>query len=271
MNLRKLIPFSLASLAIGCGDPIVDGSYRGDPILLVEGQMQSTTTLPEELRNERFLVSIFWLQSLQSAEPTVIEQPGVTTELRFPTSVQLRVFRAPQEQHYLADASDVALGVILVYVDSDRDGRYHPSGREPIVGGSLQKGLAFARIPTAGQSSPTGETLPAGFSLTDAASDCNTPGALPIGGLPAIFPSGAPQPPNLPDPENVTGLPGLDNEAATKDDRVVAPVPPEFGCLVSPECPKDFRCDRNLLICVPVEPFMLTIDPDGFANPSLCR
>src|SRR5262245_48048293 len=117
---RAMVVLGLALSA--CGDPLVSGDYRGEPIFKLEGQIATIAVLPSELRDADFSISLFWspLRDPTAPDPVLIEQRSVTTTVRFPSTFELRVFQPPAEEHFASSDSAWVAGLLLVYVDSDR-------------------------------------------------------------------------------------------------------------------------------------------------------
>jgi xanthosine utilization system XapX-like protein len=168
--MRSPRPPLIALVALtGCGDALVGGSYRGEPLFKVEGQIASIGVLPEALREADFAISVFWspFEAPMSRMPRFVEQSSVTTSVRFPSSFELRVFEPPGEAHF-ASADDAWVpGLLLVYADLDGDRSFRPEAGDVLVGGGLAQGLLYARLDVPAAESPTREALSAGFSVVD--------------------------------------------------------------------------------------------------------
>ena len=56
--MRALV-VSIALLPLACGDALVSGEYRGEPIFKLEGQITTISVLPETLRDAELSISLF--------------------------------------------------------------------------------------------------------------------------------------------------------------------------------------------------------------------
>ncbi len=150
---------------LGCGDALVNASYRGEPIFVVQGRIESFTA-PAGIRFEDYtvLASLFWVTDLDS-QGALVEQPSVSAQVAFPATIELRVFEAPRPEHFLvlAEGVKVAFGALLVYVDVDRNGRYSEGDR--LIGGSGRTGLLYAEQEIPLGTGPINVFVPAGFSV----------------------------------------------------------------------------------------------------------
>lgn len=163
--MRALLFLSIL-LGASCGEPLVGAEYRGSPIFKLSGQVLARRALPDELLEETFIVSIFWARGGLVIRPDLSEQRSVTTQVSFPATFELRVFEPPTDDLFGSADESWIVGLALVYVDTDRDGRFS-SGTDTLIGGSTNRGLLFARAQTDAENSPTGAALEAGFSLLD--------------------------------------------------------------------------------------------------------
>jgi hypothetical protein len=171
---------ALLVLAASCGDPIVDTSYRGEPIWYVEGTISAPDQLDGLDLGDEVRASLFWIPNLsQQEEPVMIEQTSVTAEIRFPATFEVRVFEPPAFQHFVESDYRYAAALLLIYVDEDRDGFY--GGFDYVVGGTFNKVLVFAREMVPATDGPTNEDIPIGFSLIQPPLKCPSYFAGPPG------------------------------------------------------------------------------------------
>src|SRR5688572_20396278 len=97
--MRRLV---IASLIASCGDPIVDTSYRGEPIWSVEGTINAPEQLDGLELGDEVRASLFWIPNLsQQEQPVMVEQTSLTAEVRFPATFEVRVFEPPALNHFV--------------------------------------------------------------------------------------------------------------------------------------------------------------------------
>lgn len=148
-----------------CGDPLVDDQYRGEPIFVVQGRIESFTA-PAGIRFEDYqtLAALFWVTDLNSSG-AFVEQSSVSTRVSFPATFELQVFEAPRPEHFLtlADGTRLAFGALLVYIDVDGNGHYSDGDR--LIGGSGRTGLLYAESEVPISNGLISVFVPAGFSV----------------------------------------------------------------------------------------------------------
>lgn len=151
-----------------CGDPLVTGTYRGEPLVELEGRLliRSAASTPETLN-----VALFWMspssfvkQGEGSLQPLdLAEQPVLSRGLTL-TRYQLKLYRPPPQEAIQRHegGARLGLGLLLLYDDADRDGRWGES-RELLVGGAGQYVLLYA--PDGLEEGVVGEPLEPGYHL----------------------------------------------------------------------------------------------------------
>ncbi len=214
----------LAAALSACGDPLADTSYRGEPLFKLDGQISTVETLSSELREANFAVSMFWSPNDPIETTTLIEQPSVTTTVRFPSTFTLRVFEPPAAEHFSSSDAQTAFGLVLVYVDADNDQHFDASAGDKLVGGSTDRGLVYALSDVAAEDSPSGEALVAGFNVVD----------LPL------------------QEQSCAMMMWMMGMRGGGDG-------PEFGCGGERGCPPGTTCDPSEMICASSEVFELVI------------
>lgn len=230
--VRRLAALLLLSAGLfGCGDPLVDSKYRGEPILRLVGRIAALRGdgVPPDAEA---LVSMFWNRDLSSRPPTLVEQQSVSTNVQFPNEFEVLVFDPPTEDHALTMDSRLAVGFLLVYADLDGDRAFGAADR--IVGGNANKALIWALEDVTAEEAPFAEAIPSGFSLVDFTNMAC-------------------------DPRRHDG-PG--------PERVGPPVP---RCSSDASCPPEFTCDTAFSVCVPRDDFELVIGPDFDLARTSCR
>jgi hypothetical protein len=232
--LRHILP-AIVLFGVSCGDPLAGADYRGEAIFKLEGQISTVQTLPDELRNAEFAVSMFWSPDEPAGTTRLIEQPSVTTTVHFPSTFILRVFEAPAEEHFPSADALAAFGLVLIYVDANGDRHYDRTAGDSLVGGSLLRGLLYAREDLEAAESPSGEALAAGFNVVD----------LPL------------------DPESC-----MMSMPPPRGDGFDGPI---FGCAEGGRCPPGAVCDPEDRICVASGVFELVILNQFLLERAFCR
>jgi len=149
--LSSIVLAVLGASGLGaCGDPIVPGSYRGEPLHVITGWVQLTVppeTLlgsaedPDELR-----VAVLWSQTKGSSFELegAVEQDVVTTGT-FPARFTITLYEPPAPDVLRAvpdqatgGTGTMAIAAVVAYVDADRD-EVWDRGAEPLVGGADER------------------------------------------------------------------------------------------------------------------------------------
>jgi hypothetical protein len=163
----RLIPVFLAA----CGDPLLDDTYRGEPIYVFEGSIVAPDQLDGLELGVDVKAAFFWSPNLSPfEEPDLVEQTSVTAEVRFPATFEVRVFEPPAEEHFVAFDKRYALASLLIYADVDADGRFGLLDR--IVGGTFEKAILFAREEVPADQSPTANDVHVGFTIVQTPLEC---------------------------------------------------------------------------------------------------
>lgn len=152
----------------GCGDGLVNGEYRGEPLFRFQGVIFSIMDqLPEE---SSIRVAIAWIPRAKglSFDDGVIEQNSVSMTIRFPSLLEVNIFHPPQPEAF-GDKKEYAWGYIIVYEDWNDNQRFEP---EELLGGSPWRGILYAPQDVPQDRSPTGGILPKGFSLLHLPFEC---------------------------------------------------------------------------------------------------
>jgi hypothetical protein len=137
MTLHRWLCTACALYLLGCGQPLVDQTYRGAPLFEFEGQLDVQGRFEPGVHNIR--LSIFWLpDGPATVRQDWIEQASASVVVDFPSSFTVKVFEPPKPEHYFQRQ---ALGRLVMYDDLDQNGRY--SRDEPVVGGAPNQGLVY--------------------------------------------------------------------------------------------------------------------------------
>ncbi len=291
----------LAGILPGCGDPLVDRLFQGDPLISVRGNVSGASdVLPLEKPLVR--ISAWWSPvGLQVSDYSqLVEQPSITTQSTVPFSFTLNVFDTPTLFTQLPDGTRYAVGSLLGYYDQNENGHRDPG--EPLLG-NTRRVLLYAPQPLAISQSPLGRALKPGYYLTSNSFAC-PPSA---GGPPPMPP---PQPPGADCSQNLSQActqnadcaPGIcvrDFVSPWPQGGCVLPDPLPAGCssrgaarVTSPsmsdprrdmtywvkactsneDCGRSFpyQCDASLAACLPTQIVTVSLS-DSLPVPRWCR
>ncbi len=156
----------LALLFAGCSDALVGTDYHGEPLLELEGKVEQLeapgfTGKWGESGNQKWempggpapeegdlKLAMFWSKGGTDGEEdslfAAVEQHAVTTST-FPARYQLTLYQPPPASllHTDEDGSGrYAIGLLIVYVDLDHDGRWNAEV-DKLVGGAPGRALAY--------------------------------------------------------------------------------------------------------------------------------
>ena len=144
---------SVSSL-LGCGDPLVDGRYRGEPLMVVEGDVLFLDEPPDELPAAELRVAVFWSAAGALQDDTIeavdsIQEQVVTTG-SFPARYQMYIYTPPPESLLEevpgAEGQQAVIGMVLLYLDVDGNQRWsgaeaferQPSQRHDVYGQPIE-------------------------------------------------------------------------------------------------------------------------------------
>jgi hypothetical protein len=128
----------------GCGDPLVDGTWRGEPLMVIEGSiMLANPEEPNGWPEGDLRVALFWANSFGDMQ---LEQ-DVGVEAQLPSRYRMEIYSPPPEEAFFyapwEDLGQVAIGNPLLYVDQNGDGMWQEES-ELLVGGAPDIALVFA-------------------------------------------------------------------------------------------------------------------------------
>ena len=157
---------ALVMLLVAC-DPLVEDGYFGEPIFKVRGE---TTFLPVPVPGEEVThrASAFWNVGA-SGSNDLIEQTSVTTEVFLPDVFDVIFFRPPEPQHFRSTTE--AVGILLVYADVDRDGRWN-ADVDALLAATTRQGFSYSTA--------------TGFSVVDLPAECPVASGGPDDPVPVI-------------------------------------------------------------------------------------
>ncbi len=168
--MKRLIVI-LMFLAASCGSPLVDGTYRGEPLFHFEGIIFSVLEdIPEEGKTK---VALGWSRT----EPDHFDldllsiQDSLSTHVRFPSVFEINVFYPPEPSFLDSLDTPWALAYLLVFEDHNGNGDLDD---DEFIGGAPEQALLYAPNHLAPNASPTGQLLPAGFHLVPMPMPCES-------------------------------------------------------------------------------------------------
>jgi len=157
-HLLMLIACSAMLAGSSCGDPLVDGTYRGQPLFVLGGTIQLASDAPT-YDPDHVRVAVLWI----GAEQLELFGEGVS-ESEFPARYQFSIYEEPVAGAY-QDTPDAdgrfAVARVILFEDDDLDGTVDPGER--LLGGSDEELLAY--FPDAGTSDFLGGQHPAGYRV----------------------------------------------------------------------------------------------------------
>ncbi len=164
--LGKLSLLGLLALLASCGDSQRNAQFRGAPIWRISGTLASGGSSADGAPSLRMAL-FFSAGGLDVLDPEQwVEHLASAVKVQVPSNYELNIFEAPSSEHMLrlpdGTLAGYAIGRLLVYVDSDLNGR-HSLG-EAFVGIAPPVGIYYAPQPLSKERAPTNGSLPAGFS-----------------------------------------------------------------------------------------------------------
>ena len=154
---RLLIPCLSLLLVAACGDPLLDGNYRGEPLFTVTG----TITVGENasaFASETTRVAVLWIGSQQQE----LFGQGLS-QSSFPARYELTIYSEPANgarQKIPNSEFLYALARVVLYQDLNGNEQLDPG--EPLTGGAEEQLIAF--FPEAGTADGVGGGFRQGFA-----------------------------------------------------------------------------------------------------------
>jgi hypothetical protein len=168
--MRRII-FVLMTFFLSCGDPRVDDSYRGTPLLKYQGQVAFSEIFPDADYDIR--LSVFWSSAgLESKIEDWREQLSASVSIDFPSTFDIELYQPPLQKHFMSEFPYIAIGRLLLYDDRDHDGRL--SKEDVFVGGADTKAIVYSKHHVAPSKSPIGLALKPGFYLINIPLSCDS-------------------------------------------------------------------------------------------------
>lgn len=157
---------------VACGDPLVDGAYRGEPMYSFRGRINDYRD-QSQLGLDRYRAAIFW--SLNGTTSTATEdlvEQTIAVGNVFPPDVQIELFNPPQGHGLERVRTPYYLGLIYLYEDVDENSRMDDS---ELRGAATTSALFYAKHDIAASQSPTLTEIPEGYSLVQLPLPCDEP------------------------------------------------------------------------------------------------
>ena len=156
--MHKLL-WLLCGLCFGCGDPLVNDQYLGEPLFELSGMIAADGSV---LAAGRMQVALFWAREGENNDL----QQSVVPRASFPTTYSLSVYTPPVAEAIRpvpAGQGDWAVARVLVYSDVDGDNAWSPFGDELVLGGNNDFLLAY--VPVSAQGGRLTAPLAAGYQV----------------------------------------------------------------------------------------------------------
>lgn len=158
----------LAAALWSCGQPLVTGDYRGEPLLELQGRIVTEAGASTDASGE-LRVAIFWLRSVESAQEEGLsgqatEQP-VVLQSHFPARYAITLYAPPagvELQTVPGGSGEIAFALLLLYVDQDGDGAF-ARGVDRLAGGTERYLVAWT--PDGARGELLGGRLDSGYHL----------------------------------------------------------------------------------------------------------
>jgi hypothetical protein len=138
---------ALALTGAGCGDPMVNGDYQGEPLLVLHGTVLANYA-PEELRwpAGELRLTIDWARWSGDGGRTGYDARDLETVTAFPAEYWLKFYQPPPDAARFTPVWSggvaIAVGTPLLYIDRDADRQWDYED-DPIVGGSEDQVVVF--------------------------------------------------------------------------------------------------------------------------------
>lgn len=135
---RWLAGVWLASV-IGCGDPLVDGRYEGEPLFTLSGQVEALlapkTTAPTR-------IGVLWVNFARNGDIALFQEAQAESGAP-PFGFRLQLFAPPTQEslNVFGENAVVGMGFISAFEDVNNDGLYDED-----EGRNFQRGAAVNHV-----------------------------------------------------------------------------------------------------------------------------
>ncbi len=146
-----LLPAAAAFAVLGlsaCGDPLVDGDYRGEPLYTLSGTVIADLA-PEDYGwpEGELRISIDWAEWEGEEEHGAYDVEQLETITSFPAQFDIHIYHPPPEEAFFESpwipGTQIAIGTPLLYIDEFANGSWAFEDEE-VVGGSFDTVLVYA-------------------------------------------------------------------------------------------------------------------------------
>ncbi len=166
--LRRGCAFFVVTVA-GCDTALVDGSYRGEPLLTVTGDVRlvdKTPDAPVSFPPGTLRFAVLWLGP-KGAPPESLLMASVEQTVSlvavFPAQYEVAIHTPPPDVALVHDAAGVyALAVMAAYVDTNENGVFDRDTDKLVGGATGQRAIAYA--PDGLSAAWLAQPLPPGYS-----------------------------------------------------------------------------------------------------------
>ena len=158
-----------SGLLAGCDAALVDGTYRGEPLLTLSGDVrlvEKPTDAPTPFPSGTLRLAVLWQGSAgASADALVVSgvEQSVSLVAVFPARYEVAIHTPPPDAALVHDAAGAyALAVMAAYVDANENGTFDRDIDKLVGGATGQRAIAYA---PSGLDAPwLAQPLPAGYS-----------------------------------------------------------------------------------------------------------
>lgn len=140
---------AVSLLGTACGDPLVDGRYRGEPLFTMSGTVIADESFAEEMVDfdtSDLHISIEWSEWEGENERGGYDLEEVETLTSFPAQFEMRIYQPPPlEALFETDwlpGHEIAVGRPLLYLDDDGDRRWD-TDEDEVLGGAIDTVLVY--------------------------------------------------------------------------------------------------------------------------------
>lgn len=154
MSLRHLAWALMAGLC-GCDGSLVDGSYHGEPLLVVAGEVKlvEKTSSGVDATNAfpagKLRMALMWLGPKGTPADTLFvpaAEQSVTAVAEFPARYRLAVYVPPPAAAVLRESAigPYALAVLAAYVDTNGNGSFERDTDKLVGGATAQRVVVYS-------------------------------------------------------------------------------------------------------------------------------
>jgi hypothetical protein len=165
MNRLSKVMALLAIVVVGCGDPVMEKDFRGDPLFSFEGSV--VTYIDDRHSDHTLRVSPFWNPDgvKKVLKENLREQSSASVTVSFPAKFEINIFRPPKPEDLVKGEPKYGMALMVVYKDFNDDGHYSAHDSDEFFGSARDHVLFYAPQTIDPAISPIGIALPQGFSL----------------------------------------------------------------------------------------------------------